>query len=151
MISKCSFVSRSALVMCITKKKVTFMKRLTLYAMFWMVLIARSAICTLILMCVCKLLFFSFLPDHFTESTLQINTIGSNIYAFGCSLNVRQKERSRSRSVVDKLFVCRIVLCCFIYIFSPLFYSSACSVFTGISNPAVLALKQLWKFALFMD
>lgn len=101
-------------------------------------------------MCVCKLLFFSFLPDHFTESTLQMNTICSNIYAFGCSLNVRQKERSWSRSVVDKLLVCWIVLCCFIYIFF-LFYSSACSVFTGISNPAVLALKQLWKFALFMD
>lgn len=62
MISKCSFVSWSALVMCITKKKVTFMKRLALYAMFWMVLIARSAICTLILECVfascCFFLFY---------------------------------------------------------------------------------------------
>lgn len=127
----------------------------TLYAVFWMVLIALSSnLYSHTCMCVCKFFFiFIFYRITLSEPTLQTNTICNIIYTFGCSLNVRQKERSRS--LLDNLIVCQIVLCCFIHIFFS-FTVLACSVFfsnifTGISNPTVLALKQLWKCALFMD
>lgn len=116
------------------EKEASLMMRFTLYAMFWMVLIALSSnLYSHTCLCVCNLRvsFFSFLFFYWitlSEPTLQTNTICSNIYTFGCSLNVRQNEKTRSRSLVDNLLVCWIVLCCFIHIFFS-FTVPDCSVF----------------------
>lgn len=122
-------------------------KSLTLYAMFWMVLIALSSnLDSHACMCVCKFFFLSY-----RITLLQTNTICSNIYTFGCSLNVRQKERSRSKNLdvkLSSLADCSPLLhTFFIFCSFCLVFSFSC-IFTGISNPTVLAPETIMEICI---